>query len=180
VKVFTLFCKRMRWSLSCIPCSSTAYSVSEYDIHSTLKQKPGPSKYSCNCAEVGDSISGWHLKKTGNLEAVNFLLRHWFWRPVAYLGAWRKAPHSHSYRSSVLKYNAVKWTHSSFFLASVVGCSPTRGRPLKKETPWLLVRNRTIPTEPPPRIGEVSANSCGCRMSRGQRKGFPRPLISVF
>jgi hypothetical protein len=30
------------------------------------------------------------------------------------------------------------------------------------------------------RIGEVSANFCGQRVSRGQRNGSPRPLISVF
>jgi hypothetical protein len=28
-------------------------------------------------------------------------------------------------------------------------------------TPWLLVRKRTIPTERPPLVGEVSANFCG-------------------
>jgi hypothetical protein len=43
-----------------------------------------------------------------------------------------------------------------------------------------LVRERTIPTERPPLVGEVSANFCGLRMSRGQRNGFPRSLISVF
>jgi hypothetical protein len=45
-------------------------------------------------------------------------------------------------------------------------------------TPWLLVRTRTIPTERPPLVGEVSANFCGYRVSRGQRNGFLRPLIS--
>jgi hypothetical protein len=45
---------------------------------------------------------------------------------------------------------------------------------------WLLVRKRTIPIEWPPLVGEVSANFCGERVSRGQRNGFPRPLISVF
>jgi hypothetical protein len=28
------------------------------------------------------------------------------------------------------------------------------------KTPWLLVRTRTIPTERPPLVGEVSANFC--------------------
>jgi hypothetical protein len=28
-------------------------------------------------------------------------------------------------------------------------------------TPWPLVRKRTIPTERPPLVGEVSANFCG-------------------
>jgi hypothetical protein len=30
-----------------------------------------------------------------------------------------------------------------------------------KKNPWLLVRKRTIPTERPPLVGEVSANFCG-------------------
>jgi hypothetical protein len=30
-----------------------------------------------------------------------------------------------------------------------------------KRTPWLLVRKRTLPTERPPLVGEVSANFCG-------------------
>jgi hypothetical protein len=47
-------------------------------------------------------------------------------------------------------------------------------------TPWILVRKRTIPTERPPLVGEVSANFCGQRVSRGQRNRFPRALISVF
>jgi hypothetical protein len=43
-----------------------------------------------------------------------------------------------------------------------------------------LVRERTIPIERPPLVGEVSANFCGYRVSRGLRNGFPRSLISVF
>jgi len=31
----------------------------------------------------------------------------------------------------------------------------------KTKTPWPLVRERTIPTERPPPVGEVSANFCG-------------------
>jgi hypothetical protein len=38
-----------------------------------------------------------------------------------------------------------------------------------------LVRQRTIPTERPPLVGEVSANFCGLRVSRGQLNGSPRP-----
>jgi hypothetical protein len=30
----------------------------------------------------------------------------------------------------------------------------------QKQTPWLLVRKRTIPTEQPPLVGEVNANLC--------------------
>jgi hypothetical protein len=50
----------------------------------------------------------------------------------------------------------------------------------KKKTPWLVVRKRTIPTEQPPLVSEVSANFCESRVLRGQRNGSPRPLISVF
>jgi hypothetical protein len=37
---------------------------------------------------------------------------------------------------------------------------------LKNETPWLLVRKRTIPTEQPTLVCEVSANfaDSGCRV----------------
>jgi hypothetical protein len=44
----------------------------------------------------------------------------------------------------------------------------------------VVVRKRTIPTERPPLVGEVSANLCGQRVLRGQRNEFPRPLVSVF
>jgi hypothetical protein len=37
-----------------------------------------------------------------------------------------------------------------------------------------------IPTERPPLVGEISANICEYRVSRGQRNGSPRPSISVF
>jgi hypothetical protein len=43
-----------------------------------------------------------------------------------------------------------------------------------------LVRQRTISTERPPLVGEVSAQFSGQRVSRGQRNESPRPLISVF
>jgi hypothetical protein len=42
-----------------------------------------------------------------------------------------------------------------------------------------LVSERTIPTERPPLVGEVSANFCGRRMPRGQRDGYLR-LYSQF
>jgi len=55
----------------------------------------------------------------------------------------------------------------------------------KKNSPNLffsvaLVRTRTIPTERPPPVGEVSANFSDRGVSRGQRNGSPQPLISVF
>jgi hypothetical protein len=37
------------------------------------------------------------------------------------------------------------------------------------------VRERTIPTELPPLVGEVIANFCGSRVPRGQRDGSLRP-----
>jgi hypothetical protein len=49
-----------------------------------------------------------------------------------------------------------------------------------KKTPWHVVCKRTIPTGWPPLVGEVSANFSGQRVSRGQRNGSPRPLISDF
>jgi hypothetical protein len=42
-----------------------------------------------------------------------------------------------------------------------------------------LVRERTIPTERPPLVGEVSANFCGQRVSRGQRGGSLTAVISI-
>jgi hypothetical protein len=30
-----------------------------------------------------------------------------------------------------------------------------------KQNPWPLVRKQTIPTEPPPLVGEISAKFCG-------------------
>jgi hypothetical protein len=50
-----------------------------------------------------------------------------------------------------------------------------------------FVRERTIPTERPPLVGEVSANFFGYRVLRGQRNGslrpysrFSRPYVYVF
>jgi hypothetical protein len=56
------------------------------------------------------------------------------------------------------------------------GVSPPQGRTdqlmmnwslnlIHKKTPWPLVRKRTIPTEQPPHVGEVSANFAACRRS---------------
>src|SRR5215510_13445563 len=43
-----------------------------------------------------------------------------------------------------------------------------------------LVRERTIPTERPPPVGEVSPTFADRGVSRGQRNGSPRPLISFL
>jgi hypothetical protein len=52
---------------------------------------------------------------------------------------------------------------------------------MKKQTnSGALVRQRTVPTERPPLVGEVSGNFSWERVSRGQRNESPRPLISVF
>jgi hypothetical protein len=42
------------------------------------------------------------------------------------------------------------------------------------------VRERTIPTERPPLVGEAIANLCGERMPRGQRNGSLRPYSLGF
>jgi hypothetical protein len=39
----------------------------------------------------------------------------------------------------------------------------------------VVIRDRTIPTERQPLIGEVSSKVCEQRVSRGQRNGSPRP-----
>jgi hypothetical protein len=41
------------------------------------------------------------------------------------------------------------------------------------------VRERTIPTERPPLVGEVSANICGWRMPRGKHDGSLRPYSRI-
>jgi hypothetical protein len=50
----------------------------------------------------------------------------------------------------------------------------------KKLNSVAVVRKRTIPTERPPLVGELSSNLCGYRVLRGQRNEFPRPLITDF
>jgi hypothetical protein len=50
----------------------------------------------------------------------------------------------------------------------------------QKKNSVALVRKRAIPTERPPLVGEVTANFCGQRVSRGQRKGSPRPYSRFY
>jgi hypothetical protein len=45
----------------------------------------------------------------------------------------------------------------------------------KKLNSMVWVRERTIPTERPPLVGEVIANFCGYRVPCGQRDGSLRP-----
>jgi hypothetical protein len=51
----------------------------------------------------------------------------------------------------------------------------------RKLTPCDVVRKRTIPTERLPPVGEFLVSTFAYRrVSRGERGGSPRPLISVF
>jgi hypothetical protein len=50
----------------------------------------------------------------------------------------------------------------------------------KRTSSVALGCNQIILTERPLLVGEVTANFCGYKLSRGQRNGFPRPLVSVF
>jgi hypothetical protein len=50
----------------------------------------------------------------------------------------------------------------------------------EKKNSVVLVCKRTIPTERPPLVGEVSTNFSEQRVSRGQGNESPWPLISVF
>jgi hypothetical protein len=50
----------------------------------------------------------------------------------------------------------------------------------KKLNSVAFVRKKTIPTEPPPLVGVVSANFWGQRVLHGQRNEFPWPLIAVL
>jgi hypothetical protein len=43
----------------------------------------------------------------------------------------------------------------------IPGTLPQYGSGYTKQTPWPVVRKRTIPTEQPPLVGEVSAKFCG-------------------
>jgi hypothetical protein len=58
--------------------------------------------------------------------------------------------------------------------------TPVNQLGLQKKKLRALVRQRTIPTERPPLVGEVSLNFSGWRVSRSQRNESKRPLISVF
>jgi hypothetical protein len=51
----------------------------------------------------------------------------------------------------------------------------TKNYAIRKKNSMVRVHERTIPTEPPPLVGEVIANFCGWRVPRGQRDGSLRP-----
>jgi hypothetical protein len=67
--------------------------------------------------------------------------------------------------------------HCSFFLRTTCthALSQKNWGHLTKKISVALARERTMPTERPPHVGEVSANFCRQRMSHGQRNGSPRP-----
>jgi hypothetical protein len=50
----------------------------------------------------------------------------------------------------------------------------------RKLNSLVLVRERTIPTERPTLVGEVSANFLGQNVSRSQRRGSPTAVFSAF
>jgi hypothetical protein len=54
--------------------------------------------------------------------------------------------------------------------------SSVKGPRNKKKNSMVSVRERTIPTERPPLVGEVIANFCGYRVPRGQRDESLRPF----
>jgi hypothetical protein len=72
-------------------------------------------------------------------------------RPVSYEGHWYCATHFVNIKTKQNKINSVT-----------------------------LVRKRTLPTERPPLVSELSTNISGYRVSRDQHNESPRPLISVF
>jgi hypothetical protein len=74
------------------------------------------------------------------------------------------------------KYTALQASHLRENLKSKRNVLQTK----RNETPWLLIRKRTIPTERPPLVSKASVSFCGWRVSRGQRNESLRPLISVF
>jgi hypothetical protein len=70
-------------------------------------------------------------------------------------------------------------SHKEGGMSSARTQKPCKGQFWGQINSVAIVRKRTIPTERPPLVGEVSANFCGYRVLRGQRNEFPRPLISV-
>jgi hypothetical protein len=52
-------------------------------------------------------------------------------------------------------------SYGDVMLLSKPEYAPWHAATIKLKTPWLLVRTRTIPTERPLLVGEVSANFCG-------------------
>jgi hypothetical protein len=74
---------------------------------------------------------------------------------------------------------STKTVRHGFHKSNIDGRAAT-AKSLTKLKSVALVRKRTIQTEQPPLVGEISANFSGYRVSRGQRNGSTRPLISNF
>jgi hypothetical protein len=55
----------------------------------------------------------------------------------------------------------------------------TQSQQYKKLNSLAWVRERTIPTERPPLVSEVTANFCGLRVPRDQRDGYLRPYSRI-
>jgi hypothetical protein len=79
------------------------------------------------------------------------------------------------YRSVVtMSKGVIRLAKQNFKLPGKVGTSShVLLRNLANSVAW--VRERTIPTERPPLVGEVNANFCGWRVPRGQGDGSLRP-----
>jgi hypothetical protein len=74
---------------------------------------------------------------------------------------------------TTLVFERAKAVHALDRATDMIGRIPIQEN--KQTNSVALVRKRTIPTERPPHVGEVSANFCVYRVSRGQRNGSPRP-----
>jgi hypothetical protein len=83
-------------------------------------------------------------------------------------------PSFHCWCSLFCRYEDSRRTSCHTHSPAVQDASCANGQAKKKKNSVALVRERTIPTEWPPLVGEVSANFWGYRVSRGQRNGFPR------
>jgi hypothetical protein len=80
----------------------------------------------------------------------------------------------------VVIYNSRRWQKPTnpvdmFHILQPCLTSPAMHWVWQKLNSMILVRERTIPTERPPLVGEVIANFCGQRELRGQRYGSLRP-----
>jgi hypothetical protein len=77
---------------------------------------------------------------------------------------------------TVLKEHNIFQTDSVFVVWwNMVSSHLAWNRHKKRANSVALVRERTIPTQRPPLIGEVSANVCGHTISCGQHNGSLRP-----
>jgi hypothetical protein len=102
------------------------------------------------------------------------------WRPLATMLMALRGPSSLATVASQQGLCSVESDIDVLFCLIVKRGLSLQGRTQVKLNSVALVRKRTMPTERPPLVDEVSANFCGLMVSRGQRNGTPRPLISIF